>query len=172
MFEQLSVRVVAGMLLWSSAWVFFSVTYYVRILPYAGALSDIKRLELMLMYMIPAAFFGVLWGGLICGFKRPLWLNISAFVGAVLGLQFARRFAPFDFPFPSDPNANGLVMLALFSMVGTLVGFIPRAKGTRLPFKLPRDRAQVALEEIEQLRAKRSARSENSESEPEDKQVH
>lgn len=143
MFESANVRILAGCLYWSTAALLVAVAYYNRVLPFAGKLTEKESISMLLDYILVGAFYGVIFGGIINIFRRQFWLNAIAAVFLILGLFAARLVAPFDWPFESDPNLNGLVFLFIFPFVGAIIGFVMRSKNVESPFKFPADSADT-----------------------------
>lgn len=122
MFERLSLRIVAGSLLWSVAIVLLSISLHGRLLgPPQGEL-DVAHMRSFIASASLGGFFGALFGAATNVYRHPMWINAGAALGFILALASSRSIAQVVLLPNLDPWANGLAILYSIGSGGAILG--------------------------------------------------
>lgn len=110
MFDQMSLRVVASMLLWSVAAVLLGVWYYNLTFAKVSGVPEPVHVKQNLDCLVAGGFFGLFFGALIGWPKRPFNVHAIAAIGAIVAVPLSANVDIQNWPFADQPNYNGLIV--------------------------------------------------------------
>jgi hypothetical protein len=139
MFEQVSVRVVSAMLLWSTGCVLIAVAYYSRTYALEPGMTERWRLYHMLDCIVFGAFFGALFAPVLSVKKHPARRHAIAALGTMLGLSVGIFAPPTRFIFENDRLGNGFALIWIGAFVFGVLGLVFPLFGGRSPSSIPPD---------------------------------
>lgn len=124
MFDRLSVRVVAGALLWSTALILISIAYHGRLFGMKSGVEDIPYMNSLIGCTVSGGFFGVFFGGCANIPRHPILVNVFSAIGFIFGVVLAPSLSMVRWSASIAPWANGLVALYALGCIAAIVGAI------------------------------------------------
>lgn len=126
MFDQISLRIVAGALLWSVGAIFLAIAAHGRKHGVSLYSEDVDYVRSLLRGMIAGAFLGIFYGGLVNASKHPLYKNLGGAIVGSIAAWLAPNFSDRIFPAAWPEWARAVLFIAIGMVVGALVGTVIR----------------------------------------------